>query len=241
MNLWAHLGEDLPPLVQLFDPLPEVAIEPGSTALLVVDMDNASTTPNQGLMAHAESHGVSMDYYKGRLRTVVPNIARLTASFRRSGLEVVYTKGRGTKGGHNLGGYRVRPLLRRGDAAGVPQANDGREIRHELAPHGDDVVIEKDTPGPFGVTNIDHALRNLGVTRLVVTGVVTDQCVEGTVRGAFDFGYQVILVEDACATFTEELHNSSLRVMGDWFCRIVTTSEILDMVNDVETGALRHG
>jgi ureidoacrylate peracid hydrolase len=89
-------------------------------------------------------------------------------------------------------------------------------------------VIEKDTPGPFGVTNIDHAFRMLGVDILVVTGVVTDQCVEATVRGAFDFGYQVILAEDACATVSADLHAASLRVLADWFCRVWTTAEVLE-------------
>lgn len=242
MNPWAHLGEDRPALVELFDPLPGISIEVGNTALLVVDMDNASTAPDQGLIAHAEARGVSMEYYKGRLRTVIPNLVRLVGGFRRAGLEVAYTKGRGSKGGHKLGGYPVRPLMRRDEARGPrPPAAEGREIRSDLAPLATDVVIEKDTPGPFGVTNIDHTLRNLGITRLVVTGVVTDQCVEGTVRGAFDFGYQVVLVEDACATFSEELHNSSLRVMGDWFCRIASAEEILGMLHTTEAEVIRNG
>lgn len=241
MNLWTRLGEPRPPLVELFDPLPKIAIDTGDTALLIVDMDNDSTTPGRGLIAHAEAAGIAVDYYRRRLETVVPNVARLAASFRRSGLEVVYTKGKGTKGGHRLGGYPVRPLLRRPPGTAAAGSSAGRHIRDDLAPAGDDVVIEKDTPGPFGVTNIDHALRNLGIARLVVTGVVTDQCVEGTVRGAFDFGYQVILVEDACATFSEELHLSSLRVMADWFCRVATTDEILALVGTLEASVAHRG
>jgi nicotinamidase-related amidase len=232
MNLWSHLGEEPPPLVKLFDPLPPVQIERANTALLIVDMDNGSTREDGGLVRLVEAEGISAQYYKRRLAEVVPNIATLIAAFRRSGLEVVYTKGRGSKGGHKLGGYQVRPLRSRRSLTGE---TDGREIRSELAPAPTDLVLEKDTPGPFGVTNIDHALRNLDITRLVVTGIVTDQCVEATVRGAFDFGYQVILVEDACATFTEQLHMASLRVLADWFCRLATTEEIASLAHSLET------
>ncbi len=229
MNVWAKLGEAAPPLVRLFDPLPQMALERGRTALLVIDMEAGSVTEGDGLIAMAEAREISMAYYLSRLKQVVPNIRRLQDGFRAAGLEVVHTKGRGTKGGHCLGGVRVRPL--RSD-----QAPRRRGIIPELAPQDGEVVIEKDTPGPFGVTNIDHALRMLGVDILVVTGVVTDQCVEATVRGAFDFGYQVILVEDACATVSAELHDGSLRALADWFCRVWTTSEVLEGLRKLEEG-----
>jgi len=231
MDVWAILGESSPPaLVRLFDPLPRMRLETGRSALLVVDMEYGSVTEGEGLIAMAEAQGISMAYYTSRLRQVIPNIRRLQEGFRAAGLEVVHTQGRGTKGGHCLGGVRVRPL--RSD--GTPRR---RGIITELAPQGREVVIEKDTPGPFGVTNVDHALRMLGVEILVVTGVVTDQCVEATVRGAFDFGYQVILVEDACATVSPELHTASLRIVADWFCRVWSTEEVLEDLRRLQEGA----
>jgi nicotinamidase-related amidase len=230
MDVWAKLGMERPPLVRLWDPLPEMRVERGRTALLVVDMDYGSTATDQGLIAMAERQGISMAYYTARLREIIPNIRRLQEGFRAAALEVVYTKGRGTKGGHRIGGVRVRPL--RGD--GAPRR---RGIIEELAPREGEVVIEKDTPGPFGVTNIDHALRMLGTDILVVTGIVTEQCVEATVRGAFDFGYQVILVEDGCATVSPELHNAALLSMADWFCRVWTTAEVLESVRHMREGA----
>ena len=230
MDVWAKLGTPPPPLVQLWDPLPQMRLERGRTALVVVDMDYGSTMEDEGLIAMAEQQGISMTYYVSRLREVIPNIRRLQDGFRAAGLEVVHTRGRGTKGGHSIGGVRVRPL--RGG-----QTPRRKGIIAELAPQEREVVIEKDTPGPFGVTNIDHALRMLGVDILVVTGIVTDQCVEATVRGAFDFGYQVILVEDGCATVSPELHNASLLSLADWFCRVWTTAEALDGLWQLQEGS----
>lgn len=229
MDVWVKLGEERPALVQLFDPLPEMRIMPGRTALVVIDMDYGSVTEGEGMILQAERRGISMEYYKARLREVIPNIRRLLEAFRADGYEVVHTKGRGTKGGHRLAGVPVRPMRRDGVAY-------RRELVDELAPQGREVVIEKDTPGPFGVTNIDHALRMLGVDTLVMTGIVTDQCVEATVRGAFDFGYQVILVEDGCTTVSEALHHGSLRAVADWFCRVWTTAEVLEGLRAAQEG-----
>src|SRR5947208_9573887 len=100
MDVWAKLGEAAPPLVELFDPLPQMHLERGRTALLVVDMESGSVTEGEGLIAMAEEQGISMAYYLSRLSQVVPNIRRLQDGFRAARLEVVHTKGRGTKGGH---------------------------------------------------------------------------------------------------------------------------------------------
>ena len=231
-KLWDLLNESPPPLVELFDPLPEMRVAPGTTALLIVDMEYGSVTEEAGIIPQAEAAGIDMAYYRKRLRTVIPNIASLQHAFRRAGFEVAFTKGRGTKGGHRLGGARVRPLAPRSPLTGAGRVGR-RGVIDEIAPEKGELVIDKDTPGPFGVTNIDHALRILGIELLVVTGIVTDQCVEATVRGAFDFGYQVILVEDACATVSEKLHHAALLVMGDWFCKVESTNEIIAQVESL--------
>ena len=64
-------------------------------------------------------------------------------------------------------------------------------------------MIPKTSSNVFVSTNIDYVLRNLGTRYLVISGVVTDQCVEGAVRDACDLGYLVTLITDACATDTQ--------------------------------------
>ena len=65
-----------------------------------------------------------------------------------------------------------------------------------------------------------------GVTQLVVTGIVTNQCVESAVRDAADRGFLVTLVEDAVATHTEEDHRQSLKNMKG-FSRIVSHDKVV--------------
>ena len=77
----------------------------------------------------------------------------------------------------------------------------------------------------FNSTNIDYLLRNLGIERLAICGMYTDQCVEGAVRDACDMNYLVTLIEDACATYSQERHDNSLKALKG-YCRIVTTDQV---------------
>ena len=54
----------------------------------------------------------------------------------------------------------------------------------------------------FISTNIDYVLRNLGMRYLILSGVVTDQCIESAVRDACDLGYLVTVATDACTTIS---------------------------------------
>ena len=78
----------------------------------------------------------------------------------------------------------------------------------------------------FISTHIDYLLRNLGIRQLVVSGLITDQCIESAVRDACDLGYLVTLATDACATYSQERHDQSLREISG-YCRQRTTEEIL--------------
>ena len=69
-------------------------------------------------------------------------------------------------------------------------------------------------------------LRALDIRQLIVFGVLTDQCVESTVRSAADYGFLVTLVGDACATYSQERQDNTLKAIKG-YCRIRTTEELL--------------
>ena len=74
---------------------------------------------------------------------------------------------------------------------------------------------------------IAWSLRNLDIDTLLICGVVTNGCVEGTVRDASDMGYQVVMVEDACAAVTPALHQAAITNLKDAFCNVRTTDEVV--------------
>jgi nicotinamidase-related amidase len=84
-------------------------------------------------------------------------------------------------------------------------------IVEPLAPKPGELVLNKVTSSAFLSTGLDQILRNMAITDLVVTGLLTNGCVEATAIGAADRGFRVTLVEDACGTFSLEAHEASLR------------------------------
>jgi nicotinamidase-related amidase len=162
---------------------------------------------------------------------VLPNVHQLQNCFRRHGLEVIHVRiqaltrdGRDRSKGH-----------KRLDLHAVPGSAEACFLE-EIAPVGDEIIINKTASGVFSSTNLHYVLTNLGVDSLFVTGVYTNECVETTVRDACDLGYLVSLVEDGCTTVTQELHDASLKTLRDRYARIVSTqSAIADIEKYVET------
>ncbi len=71
-----------------------------------------------------------------------------------------------------------------------------------------------------------------GVSQLVMTGIVTNQCVESAVRDAADRGFLVTLVQDACATHSQNDHDQSLKNMKG-FSRIVSTDQLIKEIESL--------
>ena len=95
----------------------------------------------------------------------------------------------------------------------------------EIAPVGDEIVLPKSSSSVFVSTHIDYVLRNLGVRQVVITGLVTDQCVESAIRDACDLGYLVTQVTDACMTYTDDRQAASINAIKG-YCRQVTTEAL---------------
>jgi nicotinamidase-related amidase len=77
---------------------------------------------------------------------------------------------------------------------------DGIRIHDLVAHFEEEPIVHKTFPNSFRETNLLEMLREWGTERLVICGMMTHMCVDATVRTAADLGFQVIIVEDACAT-----------------------------------------
>ena len=102
---------------------------------------------------------------------------------------------------------------------------------YAVAPQGDEMVFSKKSASVFSTTEIDDVLRRMGIEHLVVTGIVTDGCVELSSRDAADRGYRVTLVSDACSASTPEAHEDAIARMTDGSFIAARTTE--DVVADV--------
>ena len=76
----------------------------------------------------------------------------------------------------------------------------GVEIHEAVAPVAGETVIQKNYPNSFRETPLLDHLKQLGVTELVIAGMMTQMCIDTTTRAAADLGFQCFLAHDACAT-----------------------------------------
>lgn len=214
-----------------------ITLEPQRTALLIIDMQEYFLHSESPLSraCDAQVPGV-LHYFQEHGRAVTePTLQRLLAVFRSSRMPVIYT----TVASELPDGRDLMPILRGRNAtaraavqeAYIPQKNDTwARIVDALAPRPDEIVINKTTYGTFTSTGLDRTLRNLGITTLVIGGVVTNVCVETTARDAADHGYDVVLVDDACAAFSPEIHQATLVSFQGPFGRVRLAAEVITLV-----------
>src|SRR3546814_4981831 len=94
-----------------------------------------------------------------------------------------------------------------------------------LAPRADEILLPKTSSGVFNSTAIDYVLHNLGITHLVIAGIMTDQCVDMAVRDGADRGYMVTCVGDACGARTDARHRQALGAFAG-YCWIADTATV---------------
>ena len=219
--------------------MPSVAapftLDPEHTALLLVDMQYACAGREYQLGKYytATRPEVGQRYFDIVEQVVLPNQQRLLAFFREHGLRVMYLSvGSELPDASDLGPQiRARDAVVGGAAGSRPQVwrnSFERQIMDAVAPHDGELVINKLSKGAFNSSNIDVFLRNFRIRHLVVAGVATNACVALTAQDAADRGYGVIIVDDACASNSQVLHEATLANFYHLYGRVLETSEVLD-------------
>ena len=157
--------------------------------------------------------------------TVIPNTARLIADARSRGVEVIFARiaclkddGRDRSLSQKKPGFNY--LL-------LPHRREDSQIVPELQPADDEIVVLKTTDSALTGTNLRLLLRNMEIDNVVVCGIFTDQCVSSTVRSLADESFNVVVVEDACAAATEELHRHELTIINMIYCHVVSADELV--------------
>ncbi|MHA1600085.1 MAG: cysteine hydrolase family protein [Alphaproteobacteria bacterium] len=191
----------------------ERPLDPARTALLLIDVQNVVLD---------EPKAVENAYFRTEaLERVIPNLKSLIDGCRSAGAEVMYTVMENlTKDGRDRGlDYKLSGFF-------IAKGSREAKVIDAVAPGDDDIVLPKTSSSLFNSTNVDYLLRNIGIDTLAVTGFLTDQCVDHTLRDAADRGYYPVCIADACATHTPERHEDALKLFGG-YCRTMTTDAFL--------------
>jgi len=183
-----------------------------NVALLVIDMQKAIDQPFWARFGPRNNPEAEQ------------NIARLLDAWRRAGMPV----------------FHVRHDSKEPQSTYRP-GQEGHMFKPEALPLAGEPVIGKQTGNAFVGTGLEAALREAGITRLAIAGVITNNSVESTVRMAGDLGFEAHLAEDACFTFAfpdwqgrtrsaEEVHAMSLANLHGEYCTVLKTEEVLSLL-----------
>jgi nicotinamidase-related amidase len=202
-------------------------LEPGRTALLIVDMQRGFVDPGQAMEVPPA-------------RETVPVIRALLEGFRGKRLPVVFSEFTYSPAVPLLVGElhpEHRPASPDGPRGfGAPsssclEGDPSAATIGALAPRADELVVRKRWYDAFAGTELDGALRARSVTSLVITGTMTDICVLSTVVGAFNREYRVSVVEDGVATLWPDIQRATLDIVARAFGRVVQSREVLDTIS----------
>jgi nicotinamidase-related amidase len=214
-------------------------LDPGRTALLVIDMQNYDANRRWALIG-TRGTGVqseAADYYYDRVEgTVVPAIQRLLAGFRARDLPVVHA----LFASPHPGAPEMPPLWRLRFEQHAEDSGRGycpvvgrpeMAILDALAPLPGEPVLAKVTGSVFLSTGLHDLFRYRGVHSFVACGVWLNSCVEDTIRTGCDLGYLPTLAEDAAAAPDPGFHEAAVRVLGAMYCQVRTTGWILEKLD----------
>jgi nicotinamidase-related amidase len=208
--------------------LPDFPVDVAQAALVVIDMTKQQASREHGVCKRliADGYGDDLSYYLDRIEsTTVPALVELTGAFRRLDAPVFYTRCASLRGDGSDQTWRHRSF---GLVTSVD--SEDSEILPSISPEAGDILLTKTGSSVFTSTNFEHLLRNMGRSILVVSGIFTNSCVEGTVRDAGDLDFRVLVAEDACAAMSPSGHAKALDYIDANFCHVRSTGEIVQLL-----------
>ena len=195
------------------------------TALLVIDPYNDFISEGgklwSRLKAVAEANGC------------VPHMLQVLNAVRKAQLRVFYALHRRYRPGDYESWKYIAPIQKRAwSVKAFENGTWGGEIRTGFEPlPGDIVVMEHWCSSGFANTDLDLQLKRHGIHRLIVMGLIAHTCVEATVRYAAELGYEVTVVKDATADYSDNEMHAALEVnIPNYASAIVSTSDVIDSI-----------
>jgi ureidoacrylate peracid hydrolase len=159
----------------------------------------------------------------------IPHMAEVLDTARGAGIRVFYALHHRYRPGDYETWRYVAPIQR---AAWQRRTFEfgtwGGALRPEFEPRDGDVVAQEHwCSSGFANTDLDLLLKKHGIHRLIVVGLITHTCVEATVRYGAELGYDVTVVKDATASYSDVEMHAALDVNMPNYASVVTTAEIV--------------
>jgi ureidoacrylate peracid hydrolase len=174
-----------------------------------------------------------------RLKTVaeangcIPHMLQVLSAARKARLRLFYALHHRYRPGDYETWKYIAPIQRAGWSSKVFEYGTwGGEIRSEFAPQPGEIVAQEHwCSSGFANTDLDLQLKKHGIHQLIVIGLIAHTCVKATVRYAAELGYEVTVVRDATADYSDDEMHAALDVnLPNYASAIVTTDQIVDSI-----------
>src|SRR5262244_2683252 len=166
----------------------------------------------------------------------VPHMMQVLAAVRKANLRVFYALHHQYRPGDYETWKYMAPVQKAAwSHKTFEHGTWGGEIRSEFAPQpGDIVALEHWCSSGFANTDLDLQLKKHGIHQLVVMGFIAHTCVEATVRYGAELGYEVTMVKDATASYSDEEMHAALDInIPNYASAILSTNEVVDSISSL--------
>jgi nicotinamidase-related amidase len=198
-----------------------MAIDPTKTAVVLIEYQNDFTT--EGGVLHGAVDKVMAE------TGMLDNTVRVVEAARSAGTTVMHAPITFAEGYGEISAHPYGILKGVVDGNAFVKGSWGAAITDQLAPAGDDIVIEgKRGLDTFASTNLDFILRSKGISTIVLGGFLTNCCVESTMRSGYENGYEVITLTDCLAATSTEEHDNAISYDFPMFSKPMTSKEFIE-------------
>lgn len=158
------------------------------------------------------------EYFRGLISPILENLKDVIREAGQAGIPVFFTRHRHRRG-------QDPGMLGKWWTDLIWEGTQGARLLPEIENISEAHVIEKDRYSAFHRTDLEERLRRLGITDLVIGGVMTNLCCETTAREAFVRDYRVFFLADGTSTVSHDLHMATLHNLAYGFATLMTCRE----------------
>ena len=166
----------------------------------------------------------------------VPHMLQVLDAARKAGLRVFYAMHHRYRPGDYETWKYIAPIQKGAfERKTLEYGTWGGEIRAEFAPKpGEIVAMEHWCSSGFANTDLDLLLKKHGIHQLIVIGLIAHTCIEATVRYAAELGYEVTVVRDATADYSDREMHAALDInLPNYATVSVTTKEVVGSISSI--------
>ena len=194
------------------------------TALLIVDPYNDFMSKGGKFYERTKETAEAVGFYD--------NMRKLIPAVRAAHIQVFIVPHQRWRGDYRGWKHMNPSQTRANEDQDFAAGTWGGEFHPEFGPReGDVIVLEHWAQSGFANTDLDSQLKQRGIQKIILIGMIANTCIEATARLGMELGYHITLIKDATAAFSHEGMHAALEVNGPQFTHaILTTKELLGIL-----------